>query len=108
MDAELLWLEKDPNTLLMRKDCIDAFVGGIQKDGSNTVSKWVSQNNVQQVLLSPLTQLLTFRSFKTSHYEVSVLFSSQLSATFYILFNPISCFDAISGELQLLVLRCTS
>ena len=62
MDAELLWLEKDPNTLLMRKDCIDAFVGGIQKDGSNIVSTWVSQNNVQQVLFSPLIHLLTFRS----------------------------------------------
>jgi len=49
VNAELLWLESDPNTKLMRKDCINAFVGGIRDDSSNVVMDWIRDNNVQQV-----------------------------------------------------------
>jgi len=48
---ELLWLEKDPNTTLLRKDCINAFVGAIREDGSNIICEWVRDNNVQQMLV---------------------------------------------------------
>ena len=58
MDAELLWLEKDPNTTLLRKDCINAFVGAIREDGSNIICEWVRDNNVQQVLFHPHSKIM--------------------------------------------------
>ncbi|KAG0621453.1 hypothetical protein M758_3G020900 [Ceratodon purpureus] len=48
---ELLWLESDPNTTLMRKDCINGFVGGIRDDGSNIVIDWIKNNKIQQILV---------------------------------------------------------
>lgn len=48
---DLLWLESDRNTKLMRKDCINAFVGGIREDGSNVVVDWIRDNKVQQILV---------------------------------------------------------
>ncbi|KAL1365491.1 hypothetical protein AAHE18_03G292400 [Arachis hypogaea] len=47
---ELLWLENEPNATLRRKDCIDGFVGSIEKDGSNVFVDWV-KNNQKQVLV---------------------------------------------------------
>lgn len=35
--------------LLMRKDCINGFIGGMQIDGSNVVVDWVKQNHVEIV-----------------------------------------------------------
>jgi nicotinamidase-related amidase len=48
---ELKWLESDPNALLLRKDCIDGFIGGIQDDGSNTIVDWIKENQIHQVLV---------------------------------------------------------
>lgn len=47
----LLWLENDSNTTLMRKDCINAFVGAIRADGSNIVADWIRDHKVQQILV---------------------------------------------------------
>ncbi|WP_299617019.1 isochorismatase family protein [Pelagibius sp.] len=48
---ELAWLEQDPNTTLVRKDCINGFVGAIRPDGSNAVVDWVNSAGLQRVLV---------------------------------------------------------
>lgn len=63
VNADLLWLESDRNTKLMRKDCINAFIGGIRDDGSNIVIDWIRDNKVQQVpfLLLSLCVILVLK-----------------------------------------------
>lgn len=48
---ELLWLEKDPHATLVRKDCINGFVGAIAPDGSNRVVDWVNRHELARVLV---------------------------------------------------------
>ena len=48
---ELKWLEKEPHATLVRKDCINGFIGSFQPDGSNAVIDWVKENNVANVLV---------------------------------------------------------
>ena len=48
---ELKWLEKEPQATLVRKDCINGFIGSFQEDGSNAVIDWVKKNNVSNVLV---------------------------------------------------------
>ena len=49
--TELKWLEKEPQATLVRKDCINGFIGAFQQDGSNAVIDWVKDNNVANVLV---------------------------------------------------------
>lgn len=37
-------------TTIVRKDCINAFIGSI-KDGENLLSNWIAENNLQTVLI---------------------------------------------------------
>jgi len=48
---ELTWLGQDPNATLVRKDCINGFVGAIRPDGSNAVVDWVKTHKLQRVLV---------------------------------------------------------
>jgi nicotinamidase-related amidase len=48
---ELLWLEQEPLATLVRKDCINGFVGAIRPDGSNAVVDWVNHHRLQSVLV---------------------------------------------------------
>ncbi|XP_065875073.1 nicotinamidase 1 [Euphorbia lathyris] len=48
---ELQWLEEEPNVVLKCKDCIDGFVGSIEKDGSNVFIDWVKDNKIKIVLV---------------------------------------------------------
>ncbi|KAE9597964.1 hypothetical protein Lal_00029577 [Lupinus albus] len=48
---DLQWLEDEPNATLRRKDCIDGFLGSIEKDGSNVFIDWVKNNQIKQVLV---------------------------------------------------------
>ena len=48
---ELKWLEQEENVTLVKKDCINGFIGAFQKDGSNAVVDWVGKNQVQTVLV---------------------------------------------------------
>ncbi len=48
---ELEWLETDPQATLVRKDCINGFVGAIRADGSNAVVDWVKAHELQRVLV---------------------------------------------------------
>jgi len=49
--TELKWLEDDPQATLVRKDCINGFIGAFQPDGSNTIIDWVMENQVRNVLV---------------------------------------------------------
>jgi nicotinamidase-related amidase len=48
---ELKWLEDDPNTTLVRKDCINGFIGAYGKDGQNAVINWVLDNQLTDILV---------------------------------------------------------
>ena len=48
---ELKWLENDPQATLVRKDCINGFIGAFQPDGSNSIVDWVKENDVANVLV---------------------------------------------------------
>ncbi len=48
---ELAWLEQDPNSTLVRKDCINGFVGAIRPDGSNAVVDWVNEAGLVRLLV---------------------------------------------------------
>lgn len=47
--AALQWLENEPNVTLRCKDCIDGFLGSLEKDGSNVFVDWVKANNIKSV-----------------------------------------------------------
>ena len=47
----LTWLEQDPNTTLVRKDCINGFVGSITPSGSNRVVDWVNTHQLAEILV---------------------------------------------------------
>jgi nicotinamidase-related amidase len=49
--AELKWLETDPNATLVRKDCINGFIGAFAPDGSNRVVDWVASHNIEELLV---------------------------------------------------------
>jgi nicotinamidase-related amidase len=48
---KLEWLEQDRHTTLVRKDCINGFVGSIGPDGRNRVVDWVNQHKLEAVLV---------------------------------------------------------
>jgi nicotinamidase-related amidase len=48
---QLLWLERDKHATLVRKDCINGFVGSIDKDGRNRVVDWVNAHKLEAVLV---------------------------------------------------------
>ncbi len=47
----LAWLQSDPNATLVRKDCINGFVGAIAPDGANRIVEWVNRHALDQVLV---------------------------------------------------------
>ncbi|WOL02418.1 nicotinamidase 1 [Canna indica] len=47
----LEWLEENPNFTARQKDCINGFIGSIEKDGSNVFSDWVKKNGVKVILV---------------------------------------------------------
>ncbi|GMN33997.1 hypothetical protein TIFTF001_004448 [Ficus carica] len=47
----LQWLENEPNATLRCKDCIDGFLGAIEKDGSNVFVDWIKNNQIKAILV---------------------------------------------------------
>ncbi|GAB4847215.1 NiCoT heavy metal ion transporter Nic1 [Ancistrocladus abbreviatus] len=47
----LEWLENESNVTIRRKDCIDGFLGSVEKDGSNVFADWVKTNQIKVVLV---------------------------------------------------------
>ena len=48
---ELEWIAECPQATLVRKDCINGFVGAIDGDGGNRIVRWVSDNRLEAVLV---------------------------------------------------------
>jgi len=48
---ELKWLEQDKNTTLIKKDCINGFVGSTRADGTNAFVDWVATNEITDLLV---------------------------------------------------------
>lgn len=46
----LQWLENEPNVTVRHKDCIDGFIGSMEKNGSNVFVDWVKTNSLKAVL----------------------------------------------------------
>ncbi|KAK9037796.1 hypothetical protein V6N11_022696 [Hibiscus sabdariffa] len=55
----LQWLENEPNATLRCKDCIDGFLGSIEKDGSNLFVDWVKNNQIKAIL-TPLEEVIVY------------------------------------------------
>ncbi|ONK57849.1 uncharacterized protein A4U43_C09F4840 [Asparagus officinalis] len=47
----LKWLENEQNVTIKRKDCINGFIGSMEKDGSNAFAYWVKSNGINVVLV---------------------------------------------------------
>jgi len=47
----LKWLENAEAATLVRKDCINGFVGAIGSDGGNAVVNWANENRVENMLV---------------------------------------------------------
>ena len=47
----LQWLESAPTATLVRKDCINGFVGAIGPDGRNAVVDWANANGIENLLV---------------------------------------------------------
>ncbi len=47
----LKWLEDEGAATLVRKDCINGFVGAIGPDGGNRVAEWINGNRLQRLLV---------------------------------------------------------
>ena len=47
----LEWLERESAATLIRKDCINGFVGAIRQDGSNRVAEWINENQLRRLLV---------------------------------------------------------
>lgn len=47
---ELKWLETAPNTTLIRKDCINVFVGATGPDGKNRLVDWINGHRLESVV----------------------------------------------------------
>ena len=48
---ELKWLETDDRATLVRKDCINGFVGATLADGRNQVVEWVKAHGIERLLV---------------------------------------------------------
>lgn len=48
---QLEWLEEESAATLVRKDCINGFVGAIRADGGNSVVDWVNENRLERLLV---------------------------------------------------------
>ncbi|KAF8079638.1 hypothetical protein N665_1012s0012 [Sinapis alba] len=46
---DLQWLESESCVTLMRKDCINGFVGSMEKDGSNVFVDWVKEKQIKVI-----------------------------------------------------------
>ena len=48
---QLKWLEEEQAATLVRKDCINGFVGAIRADGGNSVVDWVNDCGLERLLV---------------------------------------------------------
>lgn len=75
--SDLEWLENKPNVTIRRKDCIDGFIGSIQKGGSNVFVDWVKNNQIKVVSIS-FSPMMSWSNFQTGYFNVSFCISSKI------------------------------
>lgn len=63
---DLEWLENEPNVTIRRKDCIDGFIGSIQKGGSNVFVDWVKNNQIKALLVVGICTDICVQDFVSS------------------------------------------
>jgi len=52
IDPELAWLPEQPRVVVVRKDCINGFVGAIDRDtGRNAFTEWVKAHQLRTLLV---------------------------------------------------------
>lgn len=52
LDPELAWLPDEPRVTVIRKDCINGYVGAIdRKTGHNAFRQWVLENGIRTLLV---------------------------------------------------------
>ncbi|KAK6923838.1 Isochorismatase-like [Dillenia turbinata] len=66
----LEWLENEPNVTIRRKDCIDGFLGSIEKDGSNVFVNWVKSNQIKVILVMGICTDICVLDFSCSVLSV--------------------------------------
>ncbi len=50
--ADLKWLETCPQATLLRKDCINGFIGAIDiETGENALAHWINQNRLEAIVV---------------------------------------------------------
>jgi nicotinamidase-related amidase len=69
---DLAWLNDDPETIVMPKECINGVVGGQRPDGSNVVFDWAKKSGIDRIVvvgictdicvLNAVTSLLSART----------------------------------------------
>lgn len=47
----LTWLERCPQAELMRKDCINGYIGAERLDGGNTVRDWIAKHRLERIVV---------------------------------------------------------
>ncbi|CAM8899192.1 unnamed protein product [Rhodiola kirilowii] len=47
----LQWLEQEANVTIRRKDCYDAFIGSMEKYGSNLFIDWIKTNQIKKLVV---------------------------------------------------------
>lgn len=53
IDPDLAWLPEKPRVSVVRKDCINGFVGAIDRDtGANAFCEWVIANGIRTLLVT--------------------------------------------------------
>lgn len=53
IDPDLRWLPQQPRVSVVRKDCINGFVGAIDRDsGRNAFCEWVRENKLQTLIIT--------------------------------------------------------
>lgn len=48
---ELKWLEEEQAATLVRKDCINGFIGAFRPDGGNSLVDWVNEHGLDRLLV---------------------------------------------------------
>jgi len=47
----LTWLNGDKNTTIIRKDCLNGFIGAIREDGTNAFVEWMERNYITDLVV---------------------------------------------------------
>ncbi|MEM7792573.1 MAG: isochorismatase family protein [Verrucomicrobiota bacterium] len=61
---ELTWLEETKRVTLVRKDCINGFIGATQPDGRNVFVDWIQQNQLKDIIVAGICTDICVMNFE--------------------------------------------